>query len=106
MFLQSLPLAAFNGRAQPLRMPLSEAHQDAVGNDEDGEGDGEAAVAGSVQGRHCRAEDDQFDPQPYERHGHRGARCREQPQRTAATSGAPIPSAVLVTSPPSVRTPQ
>ena len=57
----------------------SEAHQDAVGYDEDGEGDGEAAVAGCVQGRHCRAEDDQFDPQPYERHGHRGAGRREQP---------------------------
>ena len=43
----------------------SEAHQDAVGDDKDGEGDGEAAVAGGLQGRHCRAEDDQFDPQPY-----------------------------------------
>src|SRR5215211_672273 len=58
---------------------LSEAHQNAVDDDEDGKGDCKAAVANSIQGRDGRAEDDQLDPQPYKWHGHRGAGRREQP---------------------------
>src|SRR5215203_7238758 len=57
---------------------LSAAHQNAI-DDEDGKGDGKAAVASSIQGRDGRAEDDQLDPQPYKWHGHRGAGRREQP---------------------------
>src|SRR5215204_4183903 len=85
---------------------LSAAHQNAIDDDEDGKGDGKAAVASSIQGRDGRAEDDQLDPSPTSGTdtGARGA--ANSPQSTAAKSGAPIPSAVLVTGPPPVCTPQ
>jgi hypothetical protein len=56
----------------------SEPYQGTVGDDDDGEDDGEGAVARGVQGQDRRTEDDELHPQPYERHRHRGARRREQ----------------------------
>src|SRR5215207_6315794 len=76
---------------------LSEAHQNAV-DDEDGKGYGKAAAA----------EPKTFSLTPNPTSGtDTGARCAaNSPQSTAAKSGAPSPSAVLVTGPPPVRTPQ
>jgi hypothetical protein len=87
----------------PYVLPL-EANHNTVDHDEEDEGDGEDAMAARVQGYRGRAEDRQFHPEPDERNGDRGA--ANSAQRTAAHNGAPIPSAVLVTGPPPVCTPQ